>query len=149
MPIEQSRVARPLRHPLVDESSFMATTHGHTNRHFGPYHDDDAIIINNDAAARNLDSDVESSSEDRSELSNEQPPEQPEEDWFATLLFAIDVHPIPLQVNWNDYESMHNDAVGARGIPRDNLFYLHHVRTPPQDLVDAGVEALTGHRFGD
>ena len=70
-------------------------------------------------------------------------------DWCATILYALDHPPVPLRVNWNDYETTHRDAVGALDLPRDHLLYLHHVRHPPQDLSDAGVEALVCHRFED
>jgi hypothetical protein len=54
-----------------------------------------------------------------------------------------------MRVDWNDYETMHTDAAYLMEIPKHQLYYLHHVRTAPQDLKDAGVEALIGHRHHD
>ena len=155
VPVAQSKIFRPLWHPLYDESSFMATSTGHANRLFGPHVSAADNLMDNDAAVQNFDFDEDSDSDDYSEDGDGAeppaggPPQQPTADWCATILYALDSHPAPLRVDWNDYEATHNAAVRKLGIVRDHLLYLHHVRHPPQDLSDAGVEALVCHRFED
>ena len=130
----------------------MATPTGHVNRHFGPQNAESDHLINNDAAARNFDSDEEPGTEDEdeaSDLSEAGQLRREVSDWCAAILYGKDTPPAPLRINWNDYETTHNAAAGLLGITIDHLLHLHHVRFPPQDLLDADVKAMIVHRFGD
>ena len=151
IPISQSRLFRPLGHLLGDEVSFMAM--GNRFPQHG-LHDEPTPIVEDRQIARELD---ESDQEMEVEVELEQPDaessdDEPshEQDWFATLIFAIDFQPpTPLRVDWNDYETMHSGAAEILGVTRHQLLTLHHVGTPPEDFHDAGVEALIGHRHDD
>ena len=121
------------------------------NRPFGPEaRHEDRIADREDVA---IDPDIEFVEADEEAYSTDNEGTastgRPEQDWFATLLFALDHQPIPLRVDWNDLEDMQRSAAHVLEISYHNLFYLHHVQHAPQDLVDAGVEVLIGHRHGD
>ena len=152
--VKNTRLFRPLRQALYDESSFMSMGNHERTRTFGPtFPDDDRILEHDDIAIDPNDIPLEAPESDQSSDdegtvdTDRQHPEQ--HDWFATLIYALDHQPVPLRVDWNDAESMHRDAARALDISHHDLLYLHHVRHAPQDLADAGVEALIGHRHGD
>jgi hypothetical protein len=159
--VGDTRLMRPLRSMLTDETSFMSM--GSLDRNPTPglqdlptqnLVEDENIAIDPNQIDQDpgmIEMDIEaiveesdSADDDVSFRTGDQRPE-----WFATLLFAIDFIPTPLRVDWNDQEAMHRDAAHIYGISHHDLFYLHHVRHAPQDLADAGVEALIGHRHGD
>jgi len=150
-PVREARIFRPLRSPLADETSFMSMGTFDRNRPFGPEaRHEDRIADREDVA---IDPDIEFVEADEEAYSTDNEGTastgRPEQDWFATLLFALDHQPIPLRVDWNDLEDMQRSAAHVLEISNHNLFYLHHVQHAPQDLVDAGVEVLIGHRHGD
>ena len=151
VPIDQSKLFRPLGRLLGDEVSFMAmgTTypqHGVYEEQPSPLTEDRQIAPDFDDMQNEIEVEVEPAPPDdessNSETSNEH-------DWFATILFATDFQPAPLRVDWNDYETMHSDAAEIFGVTSHQLLTLHHAGTPPQDMYDAGVEALIGHRHDD
>ena len=143
-PIRQAKVFQPYSDLQHDVASFMSAPAVRQPEHPVGEQPDDRIM-NNQEAAREYELEVESSDEESAAShADETAP-----DWFAVLLFAADFQPQPMRVDWNDYEAMHNDAAHVMEIPRHQLYYLHHVRTAPQDLADAGVEALIGHRHHD
>ena len=143
-PIAKAKIFQPLQVPLSDEVSFMSAPATPDQGVPAVHQEQQHNIMEDRGIARDQDSESSSSADEDSLC-----PDQREPDWFASLLFAVDFQTCPLRVNWNDYESMHDDAARLLAIPRDHLFYLHHVRSAPQDLVDAGVEALIGQRHND
>ena len=152
--VKNTSIFRPLRQPLFDESSFMSMGNHEHARPFGPHLPEDDRIIENDGLALDPNEmqqdahDADHSSDEEGTFSTDEQINE-HQDWFATYLFTVDQQPIPLRVDWNDPEAMHRQAARALGISHHDLLYLHHVRHAPQDLADAGVEALIGHRHGD
>ena len=145
-----ARIFQPLEHPLTDENSFMAT--GNTYRDRSPRRlprHDEHIIDDNTIAREPHDQPQQVEPPDEVESDSGSHAEEAEMDWQASMLFALDFQPRPMRVNWNDYETIHTEAASALGVTTHQLFALHHVSTPPQDLLDAGVEALLGHRHQD
>ena len=152
--VKDTKLFRPLQHLLSDESSFMSMCNHERDRTFGPtFEDDDRIMERNDLATdpNEMQPDAhetDHSSDDEGTASTDGQHHEPQ-DWFATYLYAMDHQPVPLRVDWNNAEAMHRQAAQALGVSHHDLLYLHHVRQAPQDLADAGVEALIGHRHGD
>ena len=150
--VSQSRLFQPLAFPIDDETSFMAQTGFHFRQGFGPFQPEHQELMLNPIIARDADQEEEHSESEHSEISEDDVSSHAHElrpDWFATLLFAVDFQAVPMRVNWNDYESMHANAATVLEIPNQHLYYLHHVRSAPRDLADAGVEPLIAHRHGD
>ena len=155
IPIQHADIFQPLKSPLSDEISFMATPGHHRLHGFGPHEPVHPNIMQNPNIGIDPEEDLEerddfpAQSDDEISATDSDHHSAMRPDWFATLLFAIDFQAVPMRVDWNDYESMHTEAAQELGIRRQDLFYLHHVRHGPQDLVAAGVEPLIGHRHGD
>eukprot|EP00435_Cladocopium_sp_Y103_P061056 s86_g22.t1 len=69
--------------------------------------------------------------------------------WQTTMIFALNRQATTLRLDWHDYEGLHASiARELRVVPAD-LFHLHHVRYPPQDLFRAHVEPVIAQRAFD
>ena len=144
-PIREAKIFQPYIDLQHDVISFMSAPAVRHDEHLSFGGETEDQLMNNQEVARDYELETDSS-ECESAASHAETPVQ---DWFAVLLFAADFQPQPMRVDWNDYETMHTDAAYLMEIPKHQLYYLHHVRTAPQDLKDAGVEALIGHRHHD
>ena len=158
-PVQHSTLFCPLDGPLADETSFMSmgnfgSTDNSESEHWRRRDLTDHEEVARDPADIDLEMvevevDAAEESSDYEGTVSEEADREHGGDWFATLLFALDFQPTPLRVNWNDQESMHREAAQALQVSPHELYYLHHVRSTPQDLEEAGVVALLGQRHGD
>jgi len=107
-------------------------------------------VINNRDAARDLDdiSPVSSVSSPAQSTSSEPELVGPD-DWYATLVFTIEGGPGTLWLNWNDYMDMHQKVARALRVGPEDLFNLHIVETPPQDVDRAHTGVVIANRRGD
>jgi len=165
LPVSDTKLFCPLDYPLTDESSFMSMGNTDRRNQFGyepPTHQigllereevaiDPADLPAPDHEMTTVEVEVEEAAEnsDYEGSVSEGTYRDREGDWFASLIFALDFPPVPLRIDWNNQEDMHRQAAHALEVSLHELYYLHHVRCTPQDLEDAGVVALIGHKHGD
>ena len=127
-----------------DITSFMS--HGqHVPPHVAdpcpmPIVDDPAIVQGPHAQdAQNESSEEEEASDILSDLS----------EWHPTLIYSANRGPIPVRLDWHDYEGTYRQVAQALEIPVDRLLHLEQVHHRPEDLRRIQVEILLAYQFGD
>lgn len=70
-------------------------------------------------------------------------------DWHPALIYSYNRDPIPVRLDWNDYEGAYRRAAEALEIPIDRLLHLEQVHWRPDDLDRIQVEVLLAYQFGD
>ena len=87
--------------------------------------------------------DVSSDEDEHSEQMSQQ------SDWHPTLIYSFNRDPIPVRLDWGDYEEAHRQVAEALEIPIDRLLHLEQVHWRPEDLRRIQVEVLLAFQHGD
>ena len=69
--------------------------------------------------------------------------------WQTTLIIPLHAQATTMRLDWNDYELLHASIARELQVHAGDLFHVHHVRCPPQDLYRAHVEIVIPHRMND
>ena len=109
----------------------------------------DAILDNRDIARDPDDLSPVSSVSTASSFPIPPDSEQSEEDWYTTLIYTLDGGPGTLWLNWKDYQDMHMSVARALTIHPADLFYLHNIEVPPQDVNRAQTGVVIAQRKHD
>ena len=109
----------------------------------------DAILDNRDIARDPDDLSPVSSVSSASSFPIQPDSEQLEEDWYTTLVYTLDGGPGTLWLNWKDYQDMHMSVARALTIHPADLFYLHTIVVPPQDVNRAQTGVVIAQRKHD
>eukprot|EP00435_Cladocopium_sp_Y103_P020760 s1730_g5.t1 len=112
----------------------------------------DAVFDNPDAA-RHVDSPVHHDDTSTDEASSESEPFAVlprRQKWYSTMIFTLDNRrPSLLWLDWSDYLDMQDKIANVLDMPPDDLQWLYHVTSPPQDLYRSYTEVLIAHRHLD
>ena len=94
----------------------------------------DAIMNNRDIARDFDDISPVSTVSSPAHSTSSEPEAVGPDDWYTTLVFTLERGPGNLWLNWNDYMDMHQKVARALHIGPEDLFNMHIVETPPQDV---------------
>lgn len=135
----------------TDEMSFLAAQAVQGGPHPGlPNDGPNDAIMNDRNIAREFDdiSPVSTVSSPAISTSSERAAEEVD-DWYVTMIFTVEGGPGNLWLNWNDYMDMHQKVASALRIEPSDLYNMHIVATPPQDVDRAHTGVVIANRRGD
>lgn len=133
-----------------DVTSFMASPpYARDEARDGVYPPQTLNLMNDPQLVQQDEDDIpqfESDDESQASWSPEAPARS---SWRTTLIFPIGGDATSLRLDWNDYECFHASIARELGLHAPDLYYVHHIKDPPEDLERAHVQAVIPQRALD